>query len=246
MTAKEKVQSLIASANETTGESDTTLTDAVGTLIDGYGGGGSSVTWENPAATINGTFTGIDTLTVNGSGITTGSMFRYVNGIRHIIMNTPARTNAYYLAGMSDSTLKEFTIVGSTTAWTDVRNLFSGRGGLTKINGTLDFSSVTALGSPLSNCATLQEVRFAPNSIKLSFDPFGGGYHTTLSDESVASIANGLSASNPATITLRCYNFRLYYNIMGDNNNGTFVLNPSGTMTVREFITNVKGWTAVG
>ena len=40
MTILQKIQSLITAANNTTGESDTTLTDAVQTLVDGYGQGG--------------------------------------------------------------------------------------------------------------------------------------------------------------------------------------------------------------
>lgn len=40
MTIKEKIQSLLTAANTKTGETDTTLTDAVQTLIDGYGQGG--------------------------------------------------------------------------------------------------------------------------------------------------------------------------------------------------------------
>ena len=39
MSLKSKIQSLLAAANETTGESDTNLTDAMQNLIDGYGGG---------------------------------------------------------------------------------------------------------------------------------------------------------------------------------------------------------------
>lgn len=39
-----KIQNLITAANNVTGESDTTLTDAMQTLIDGYGGGGSGFT----------------------------------------------------------------------------------------------------------------------------------------------------------------------------------------------------------
>lgn len=41
MSIKSKIQSLIAAANAKTGESDATLTDAVQTLVDGYGQGGS-------------------------------------------------------------------------------------------------------------------------------------------------------------------------------------------------------------
>lgn len=40
MSVKSKIQSLIAAANTATGESDATLTDAVQTLVDGYGQGG--------------------------------------------------------------------------------------------------------------------------------------------------------------------------------------------------------------
>lgn len=40
MSIKSKIQSLISAANAKTGESDATLTDAVQTLVDGYGQGG--------------------------------------------------------------------------------------------------------------------------------------------------------------------------------------------------------------
>lgn len=40
MSVKSKIQALIAAANTATGESDATLTDAVQTLVDGYGQGG--------------------------------------------------------------------------------------------------------------------------------------------------------------------------------------------------------------
>ena len=52
MTAYSKLSALLTAANTKTGESDTTLTDAIQTLIDGYGQGGSSV------QTATGTFTG--------------------------------------------------------------------------------------------------------------------------------------------------------------------------------------------
>lgn len=44
MSIRSKIQALITAANNTTGESDATLTDAVQTLVDGYGqGGGGSL-----------------------------------------------------------------------------------------------------------------------------------------------------------------------------------------------------------
>ncbi len=42
MSIRSKIQALITAANAKTGESDTTLTDAVQTLVDGYGQGGPS------------------------------------------------------------------------------------------------------------------------------------------------------------------------------------------------------------
>lgn len=43
MSIRSKIQALITAANTKTGESDTTLTDAVQTLVDGYGQGGTTI-----------------------------------------------------------------------------------------------------------------------------------------------------------------------------------------------------------
>jgi len=51
---KSKIQALITAANTKTGESDATLTDAVQTLVDGYGGGGSDI---SPFKFVKGTIT---------------------------------------------------------------------------------------------------------------------------------------------------------------------------------------------
>lgn len=56
MSIRSKIQSLITAANAKTGESDTTLTDAVQTLVDGYGQGGG-VTTQPLSVTENGTYT---------------------------------------------------------------------------------------------------------------------------------------------------------------------------------------------
>jgi hypothetical protein len=59
MSIKSKIQSLIAAANAKTGESDATLTDAVQTLVDGYGqGGGGDSSLLN--SLIDGTITSIN------------------------------------------------------------------------------------------------------------------------------------------------------------------------------------------
>lgn len=43
MSIESKLQALLTASNTTTGETDTTLTDAVQSLIDGYGGGGGEL-----------------------------------------------------------------------------------------------------------------------------------------------------------------------------------------------------------
>lgn len=55
MSIYSKLSALLTAANTKTGESDTTLTDAVQTLIDGYGGGGGGGTGASEIA--SGTFT---------------------------------------------------------------------------------------------------------------------------------------------------------------------------------------------
>lgn len=59
MSIKSKIQALIAAANAKTGESDATLTDAVQTLVDGYGqGGGGDSSLLN--SLIDGTITSVN------------------------------------------------------------------------------------------------------------------------------------------------------------------------------------------
>lgn len=55
------INALTTYANETTGESDTTLSDAVGSLVAGYGGGGTTTV-------ASGTFTGDGTNPTSGGG----------------------------------------------------------------------------------------------------------------------------------------------------------------------------------
>lgn len=45
MSIESKLQALLTASNATTGETDSTLTDAVQRLVDGYGGGGGLPDW---------------------------------------------------------------------------------------------------------------------------------------------------------------------------------------------------------
>lgn len=57
MSIRSKIQALITAANNTTGESDATLTDAVQTLVDGYGQGGGGSLPSSISAIDGGEFT---------------------------------------------------------------------------------------------------------------------------------------------------------------------------------------------
>lgn len=56
MNVKEKLQALLTASNNTTGETDTTLTDAVQRLVDGYGQGGGT-TYVGTVVSASGTLT---------------------------------------------------------------------------------------------------------------------------------------------------------------------------------------------
>lgn len=84
MSIYSKLSALLTAANTKTGESDTTLTDAMQTLIDGYGGGGGGGTGASEIA--SGTFTPSSTSTSQNVAIgkkmaqTDFILVVYVNG----------------------------------------------------------------------------------------------------------------------------------------------------------------------
>lgn len=120
--------------------------------------------------------------------------------------------------------------------------------GLREVVGELDFSAATGVTSVFCNHnqnTSLKEMRIAKNTLAIS------GFNlnvTPISDDSCVSIANGLNESAegktiglPAKIST----------IRGTSSLDTagayhiFTADASGTMTLSEFITTIKGWTLV-
>ena len=64
-----------------------------------------------------------------------------------------------------------------------------------------------------------------------------------LTNASLVSIANGLSSASPATLTLSSTPKAKLSTIMGTVTDGKFTEDASGSTTLLNFITNVKGWT---
>lgn len=91
----------------------------------------------------------------------------------------------------------------------------------------------------------LEEIRFSENSIKpYSNHNIGVYYDPPFSDASIISLANGLQAG-AGTITVGAkIKARIESNkIIGNVNDGVFVADENGTVTIADFITNIKGWT---
>lgn len=119
MSVKSKIQSLIDSANAKTGETDATLTDAVQTLVDGYGQGADPVI--NPlSVTENGTYTapsGVDgyspvTVNVSGGGSLPSSISKIDGGSFTLAADTNAQN--YNISHNLGETPKGFFI------WSDL------------------------------------------------------------------------------------------------------------------------------
>lgn len=134
MSIKSKIQALITAANATTGEADETLTDAVQTLVDGYGGGGLDVLKIGYSSSGETTPKGVFDYDVVkevdwGQNYTTssnqsiGSPLGFYNGVgKHKIINIhsgyPVRlSNAslYYTVG-ADIDFSPYAIFGQTSS----------------------------------------------------------------------------------------------------------------------------------
>jgi hypothetical protein len=116
--------------------------------------------------------------------------------LEHLTLNCPNKiTSMYYLIGgdasRRESTLKHLTLNVDTQnvgAW---NYCFRWAETLEIIDGTpLDFSSATNVSNTFYGCMVLKEVRFAPNSLKLSLSLSNSNL---LSADSIQSIIDGLA-----------------------------------------------------
>lgn len=106
---------------------------------------------------------------------------------------------------------------------------------------TLDgvFTLATTLTSlPFYNCSALVTVAFTPSCITSSIS---FSHSPLLSTASLLSIANGLDAASPATLTMHATSKTNMDNINVDVVDGLAVIGTTKTLT--QFITTDKGWT---
>ena len=110
---------------------------------------------------------------------------------------------------------------------------------LQEVIGDIDMTYRTA--GLLNDMTALREVRFVPNTIHGEFTI----YNTrTLSNDSLISIANGLSDEATGIYDIRRTNtLPTMQNITGNVVDSMFIADDNGSTTLEQFITNVKGWT---
>jgi hypothetical protein len=116
--------------------------------------------------------------------------------VEHITVNIPNKlalvNGMFHSQNPNDTVLKRVTFNVDTSKATLAANMFRGCEALEIIDGTpLDFSSITGASINFLNlCTSLVDIRFAPNTIKLSID-----FRScpNLSAETIQSIIDGLA-----------------------------------------------------
>lgn len=256
------INALTTYANEVTGASDTTLSDAVGTLVAGYGQGSETDSYIQLARSFENFFYNQKNLpqkiVLNPEELDTNKTNREVfNGAYEKGQNTATldvtlilnQTSTFNLSRFfwSASGVKKITITGNLNLCKDYTNMLQALNGVEEINAVFDFSScpypsntVGVLSSSNGGNRVLSEMRFAPNTARVRIAITG---FEVLSDESLISVANCLVEGIGQTLALHSSRTTRCSSIMGNNDNGTFVADENGTMTLADFITNVKGWT---
>lgn len=174
------------------------------------------------------------------------NVFNYASGVETLtIANLVSDlTTLNFGSAFWACTAKTIIFENCDFAPSNMAYMFRQAANLEEIKGEIDFSNETN-SSNLSYIfyadARLKEVRFKPNtlSVSLAFDN-----NIPLSNDSLVSVANGLVAgAESATLNLGADKKATAQSLMGTNNNGTFVADPGGTLSLADFITNVKGWT---
>lgn len=116
-----------------------------------------------------------------------------------------------------------------------------------KLNGNAVYWTYdTNLNTIYLPTSALEEIRFVPNSMSYN-GTYRLGQHGKLSDDSLVSIANAMDASGSVNVTktvkLHATAAGKLSTIMGTVSDGFFTLDPNGTTTLLDFITQTKGWT---
>lgn len=237
----DSINALTTYANEVTGQSDTNLSDAVHTLASGYGQGEN---WLKTVRSLYYLFNGVnfpETLVLDFEGNTISKSSEYfmanVTGVKYLTIKNLNIVNVSMQGSFNGGSEEVITFENCVIQPARANRLFSSPNLIT-VNGEIDMSLSTG-GDSLYYSRVLEDIRYKKNSIGVEFT-VQGAYK--LSDASLISIANALndSVSKRLTGTSSTPNINT---IIGNNVDGLFVADASGTMSLADFITTVKGWT---
>ena len=166
-----------------------------------------------------------------------GSSCTYIDNLQLSI-----KENAYVKFGSGNLQ----TISFDKTVCINVNYAFAFDTKLKKIDGIIDLSntSANATFNMFANCFFLEDVRFTKSPLKVQPSSTIFANARSLSDDSIASIANALDETQTGySIKLDDTPKAKCSTLMGNNNNGTFEIDANGNMSCADFITNIKGWT---
>lgn len=264
----DSIEALTTYANQVTGASDTNLSDAVYTLAQGYGGGGTD--YLRYANKIDNLFAscinmpeevilnldnfGMQQIAPSSMGSFMFRAYTSPSGDRGNIKvelhlpdvagdGTISFGSAFYQAyGVGD-----IKVTGDLSKVTSYSCMLDYLNSIKTCDMVIDGSSVTAAdGLTLANAGTytfpyLTRLLAKPNTLKtdVKIPRF-----SALDDTSIISFANGLSADvTGKTIIFHTTPKERCSTLMGVNDNGTFVIDATGALSLADFITTVKGWT---
>ena len=236
-------------ANEVTGQEDETLSDAVETLASKYGKAAS-----NPfkyAYTMKEAFKNValpEVLVIDfegNSGLTAmDGAFRRASGIKHLVFKN-LKSNSVNMANMlfQCTSIEILEFIDCAFGVKTLENFTTGAANLQEIIGELDLTPCTGARAAFAVSGKLKEFRIKQNSISANLS---GDFLTNsdaYSDESLISLGNALSQDAPNGVKMYAKPIAKCNAILGNNDNGTFVADENGSMTLMDFITTVKGWT---
>lgn len=218
---KGKLQGLIDRSNAATGNSDATLTAAVGSLIAGFGQGGGS--GDNPldyAVSVsrmfyNANFAAGTELVVSfgnkaGFSVSPVNVFDYfcgsTTGLKKVKVSSSLAFTAPYSFSyaFNDCSAEVIDLSGmpQPIRASDIGRAFRSCSNLKEILGELDVSNCSGFNNSFANTYLLETVRFTPGSIKkgISFNVC-----SNLTDATIQNIIDGLAdltGGTAQTITL--------------------------------------------
>jgi len=240
------ITALTTYANEVTGKEDETLSDAVETLAIKYGKAEF-----NPFAHAYNCeqlfryaelpeFLTLD-FENNTNLYTLSYIFRECKGLKNLTIK-----NAVLTCGMNafgyGSSIETITFENCTVQPTTLEHFCRGSH-IKAIYGEIDCINCYNCNFLFASAMSLEYFRFKANSISAAMVDWTPNTRGVITPESWISLANAFSVESPKSVALKTNNRIDIAAIIGTNDNGTFVADPNGSMTLMDFITTVKGWT---